>query len=549
MEQPKSEHNRELAEQLCSYLPRATYRQWCRVVAEVLSDQLCDGYVISKIGLRDRFFLLACILRRADALHHWLYERCREVEADPDGYIDLWARFHYKSTLITFAGSIQEIAKNPEITIGIFSHTRPIAKGFLFQMKQECEQNENLYRYYPYAFWENPRKQAPVWSLDSGLVMPRESNTKEATVEAWGLVDGQPISRHFKLMIYDDVVTKDSVGSAHMIAKTTEAWELSRSLATHDDNPRFWMPGTRYSYADTYGSLIARGAVKKRIYPATDTGTPDGNPVFLTQVRWEQIKKETSSKVLACQQLQNPIAGEEQEFKPEWIRYYEIRPEVLNVAILVDPANSKKGDACNTGMAVIGMDQAHNKYLLDGACHRMHLSERWDMLKSLRKKWLNAPGVGVVVVGYERYGMQADIQYFEEMMRIDNNHFSIQEVSWVRDGEQAKDDRIRRLIPDHQNWRFFYPYNAQKHGETSLQSRTIAQGKKYLVASPIKRRNHEGQLYDLVKWLIDNEYLFFPATTLKDMLDAMSRIYDLEDFNPPHVVRDEDLVPEYVEDY
>ena len=33
-----------------------------------------------------------------------------------------------------------------------------------------------------------------MWSLDGGLVVKRKSNPKEATVEAWGLVDSQPTS-------------------------------------------------------------------------------------------------------------------------------------------------------------------------------------------------------------------------------------------------------------------------------------------------------------------------------------------------------------------
>ena len=101
------------------------------------------------LAKNDLFFLLVYACKRPDMDRDWLYDRCREVQASPNGHLDLWAREHYKSTTITFGLSIQDILNDPEVTIGIFSHTRPIAKDFLKQIKTEFEQNQFLKDLFP----------------------------------------------------------------------------------------------------------------------------------------------------------------------------------------------------------------------------------------------------------------------------------------------------------------------------------------------------------------------------------------------------------------
>lgn len=511
---------------------------------------------LAYLGAVDRYFLLTYLLDRTDAFHPWLYDRCREVEAEPDGFIDLWARFHYKSTIITFAGAIQEIVNDPEITIGIFSHTRGIAKKFVAQIKREFELNHEIRSVYAEICWLRPKGEAPIWS-EEAFTVRRRGNPKEATVEGHGVVSGQPTSKHFALLIYDDMVTLESVSTPDQVQKTTEAFELSTNLGTADS--RRWMPGTRYSFADSYATLIGNGVVKPRIYPATENGRLDGAPVFMTKEQWETKKREQQSTV-AAQMLQNPLSGKERMFHPQWFRPWFVRPAKLNVYIMADPSRGRTAKSDRTAMAVIGIDANSNKYWLDGFRHRMTLSQRWDHLKHLHKKWVGMAGINYVKVGYERYGQQSDDEYFQERMAQEKYSFSIEELAWPREGDQSKKARVERLQPDIQHGAFFFPgvvYSGGKRctwaadmdkgqmvyepleDETKAMKAARDRGQPELVAVALTRKSEDQKVYDLTADLME-ELLYFPFGTHDDLCDAASRIYDME----PVEASTRDEVPE-----
>lgn len=502
-----------------------------------LDDKGKDLSAIRALCQEDRYYLLVKGCGRVDALHPWIYERCREVEKAPDNALDLWAREHYKSTIITFAGTIQEILRNPEITISIFSHTKGIARKFFRQIKQELEGNAVLQAAFPDILWKNT-KDAPRWSEESGLVVQRKSNPKEATLESWGLVDGQPTSAHFMLRIYDDVVAPESVTTPDQIAKTTAAWELSDNLGAVGG--RKWHVGTRYHFGDTYNAILERGALVSRLRPATDNGQPDGKPLLLTPEQWEEKKLIQGPATIACQMLQNPIAGQQAMFDVTDMQEYEIRPATLNVYILVDPARSMKKGSANTAIAVIGIDSGRNKYLLDGVNHRMNLSDRWNAVKDMRRVWINQPGVQGVWVGYESFGAQADMDYFAERMEVESNSFPIEELKWPRDGEGSKDDRVQRLGPDFRSHKFFVPKDCPKL--TSTQQMVKDAGQPFRIAKNIRKKDSDGNIYDLTKQLKE-QVMFYPFAPLKDLIDAASRIYDMNP-RPPVLIDDKDLEPE-----
>lgn len=442
----------------------------------------------------DLFYLLTVAFKRRDVDKDWLYARCREVEANPDGYLDLWARDHYKSTLITFGKTIQDILCDPEVTFGIFSHTRPTAKAFLDQIKRELESNTYLKALFPEVLYEKPQAEAPRWSLDGGIVVKRKTNPKEATVEAWGLVDGQPTSRHFSHQVYDDVVTLESVSTPDQIAKTTRAWEMSLNLGSGERTKRRYI-GTRYHINDSYRELISRGSVIPRIHKATDNGKapPEGKSVFLSDELLAQKRRDMGPYTFGTQMLQDPIADRAMSFKREWLRYYKAEPEIAgwNLYILVDPASKRKATSDYTVMEVLGLAPDQNYYLLEGVRDRMNLTQRASKLFELHRKW------NPKRVGYESYGLQADIEHVRYEMEHRNYRFEIVELG----GSVAKEDRIKKLIPVYEQGRFYSP-----------------ERQSYV--------DYEGVNRDYVQAFTDDEYLAFPVCVHDDMLDCRARILD-----------------------
>ena len=795
-----------------------------------------DADCMRDLAKQDLFFLLTVICNRSDINRDWLYDRCREVEAEPDGCLDLWSREHYKSTLLTYGLSIKDILNNPNVTIGIFSHTRPIAKAFLSQIKTEFQNNQFLKGLFPEIFYQKPQSEADKWSLDRGIVVKRDSNAKESTVEAWGLVDGQPTalcidtpvlttkgwkhhgdleagdyvfgedgnpveviynsgtmngklctkvifddteiiaaddhlwgvdrvysprdpitrrqdtgwkhkireivktrdlplsngpnrdkrrripmtpilsfennekllidpyvlglwlgdgssaqqiittgdyeiledirnagyevsvaqdrgsykmftihglhyqlkhlfllknkhipieylrsdaasrlalfqglmdsdgscrsgsekmggygqctfcncnqilieqthylacslamkpgrisehhdghpnhrskfsfrftgvktnppfrlkrkldlcieqkvktgryvrclervdsvpvnciqvasdngmylagkslvpthnSKHFSILVYDDVVTKESVTTPEQIKKTTEAWELSLNLGSEGGVRRYI--GTRYHSNDTYRTMMTRGSAKVRKYPATDNGRMDGNPVLMTKETLDEKLRDMGSFTFSAQMLQDPLQDNIMGFKKEWLRYYKSlgSTDEWNRYLLVDPASEKKKSSDYTVIMVIGLAPDNNYYLLDGIRDRLNLTEKTERLFEFHRKWKPTR------TGYEKYGMQADIEHIQYVMDQENYRFDIQ----VLGGTEPKVDRIRKLVPIFENHRFWMPEH-------------------------IHFRDYHNHAKDLIKVFIEDEFETFPVSAHDDMLDCMARIVD-----------------------
>lgn len=455
----------------------------------------------------DLYFLLRYACGLAFIEHPFFFARCREVEQNPDGHLDLWARGHGKSLIITFGKTIQDIlithgegAVGEELAAAIFSFNRPGAKKHFRLIKEELTTNERLKEWFPDILWADPEKEAPVWSLDDGIVVRRKSNRREQTVEAWGLIDAMPTGSHFNLRVYDDVITERYARSPDMVLKSIESWELSLNLGSLHTNRERYI-GTRYAFADAYKAIMDRDAAKPRLYPATVDGTVDGDPVLLPADELVKKRRQMGSYTFAAQMLLNPVADEKQGFRRDWLRYVDEMPTGagLNIYIIVDPANEKKKKSDYTAIVVLGLGPDENVYVLDIVRDRLNLHERTAELMRLHRKWRTRANAKPFRVAYERYGKDSDIQHIQYVQGQENYRFDIEEVG----GQMAKNDRIRRLIPIMQEGRFYLP-------QTLL------------------RADADGKTVDLIESFIHNELEPFPVGEHDDILDAISRLWDLE---------------------
>jgi phage terminase large subunit-like protein len=359
----------------------------------------------------------------------------------------------------------------------------------LHQIKQELTNNDLLKMLFPDVLYDKPETQAPRWSEDAGLVVRRKGNPKEGTIEAWGLLEGQPTGKHFQVLVYDDIVTEETIANPEITDKLIKRWELSLNLVT--GKPRHRYIGTRYATSDTYHTIMQRKAAIPRIRTAIDK---EGNSCFLSREELDKRRERLGSYVYSSQYLLDPKADSVRKFKEEWWQTYRRNPELrkLNIYILVDPSGKKKKTSDYTTMWVVGLGAPKVRYVLDMIHDRMSLQERTIALFHLHEKW------SPIDVAYEEYGMQSDIAHMEGYMEETSYRFNITPVK----GNMMKAARIERLMPSFERKEWFFPIS-------------------------INYTRHDGRTVDIIHEFKQNEFKAWPASRNDDGLDGLSRIMDI----------------------
>lgn len=338
--------------------------------------------------LNDLWFILYFVMKkhnpelRISANHPFVVKMCRMVEeGPPTDTLDIWARGHLKSSIITVAETLQFQLKYPNRCTCILAYARPLAKSFLRTIKYLAEESSFLKTLFPDVLWSNPQKEAPKWSEDDGLIFKRSSTARfESSVEAWGLIEGMPTGRHYERLVFDDLETEDIRGSPDMLNQVFSKFEMaSDNLKMIGAETQRRVVGTFYHHAGPMKKIQEKVTVDGkpmyscRIIPATHDGTPNGIPVWETPEEFEKSKK---SLHFYSQKLCNPTPAGVQTLDSRLLKIIDpedIPPDIHKFMLIDqagdDPSNLREGDSWAIG--VVGVEPstdeigAYNIYIVD----------------------------------------------------------------------------------------------------------------------------------------------------------------------------------------
>ncbi|MCX7703438.1 MAG: hypothetical protein N2234_04980 [Planctomycetota bacterium] len=155
-------------------------------------------------------------------------------------------RGHGKTTICNISYVLWFLVCEPDARVLLVSNTQSQARGFLSEIRAQVERKVILRHILGI--------KGPKWSQDM-LVLPRRKRiAKEASVMASGVL-GPIISRHFDLIILDDVVDEKNATS-RILREKLRVWYSKVLLPTLEPEGELHILGTRYHRDDLYQHLI-----------------------------------------------------------------------------------------------------------------------------------------------------------------------------------------------------------------------------------------------------------------------------------------------------
>jgi len=417
------------------------------------------------------FIRLVAPHRMLGAIHEELCYWWQREDAK-DNQLVLLPRDHQKSAMIAYRVAWW-ITRHPETTVLYVSATANLAEKQLKSIKDIL--TSDIYRFYWPEMVNELEGKRERWAVDEISVdhpKRKEEGVRDATVKAAGIT-ANVTGLHCNVAVLDDVVVPDN-------AYTNTGREQVRAFysqlsSIESTGAKEWAVGTRYHPGDLYKDMMDMTEIyfddtdeetEEHVYETFErTVETNGEFLWPKQRRADGKAFGFDAKELArkkakyldvtqfyAQYYNNPNAVETQLIDKSRFLYYNkeqidnisgawyIGDNMLSVYASMDFAYSVSNTADYTVIAVIGVDEDNNYYILDIDRFKTNkISVMYDRAEAVYRKW-KFKRLRCEVVAAQRL----IVQQFKEYMRGQQIAFSIDEYNPPRN--MSKAERIAAIL-------------------------------------------------------------------------------------------------------
>lgn len=319
----------------------------------------------------------------------FFFDRAREVQEDFEGRRDRvwyrWFRFSFKTTMIVKGGSLWLLARNPQETIGIWTHkVTQQGEGMGQDILSEIRENRTLQDHWP--CFRNLKEAS-----GTRITVDRELGPKDPSISVRPIL-GSSTGGRFTWMFVDDAVEEKIIESKELTRKVDR--QIARLFPLKADDAPVMFIGTIWGTQDP---MLLR---ERDGFFAKVSHQPCFLPGNVPQLRSKEFFLDLRSGMKTAtkddfewqtQLMLRLVPRGNRYFKPEWFRYYAEKPRQIAAAmgggpdmagwleIVIDPAGGEEdSDFTTLRVTALGMDG--NMYHLDLWRERIDLIGMYDLL-------------------------------------------------------------------------------------------------------------------------------------------------------------------------
>ena len=377
----------------------------------------------------DNFWFFVSEVVGLTNLHEPFHRPICEAAQTQTNQLHLHPRGTMKSWILSNCYSLWILLKYPDTRILLVSQKLELSKKFLKEQLGVLKKNKRLKFLFPEFI--PPAKDLKNFGLsDRWRVITTDRPTEEASVEI-ASIDHGVTSRHYELIIFDDLLTGDNSTTAVGLDAVKTCFVEAQALFTDtaEKNPKacptHWLViGTHWSYVSLYTDLQERSE-KTGVPKAMVTGAynADGSlacPTMLNEKTLQDRRNDMTRGAFSAQFLNKPMSEADAMFRYEDLQFYDdskwtdeekaLFRQSLAITICYDPAKSTLDSADDSAIVVVGVDGTGVAYVLEYISAKMRESEVYNHLFRLWDKWnpyaiyIEDNGIGAkVIVGFEEY--------------------------------------------------------------------------------------------------------------------------------------------------